>query len=54
MKKYFTGLVTLAWLVFAAPMTAQAGVNWVAYKPGIVKAAIVKGETALLFYKSNW
>ena len=53
MKKYLAGLA-LAWVVTWAPMTAQAGVNWVPYKTGIVKAAIAKGDTALLFYKSTW
>ena len=54
MKNYLIGFFALGWLIFAGPVTALAGVNWVAYKPGIVKAAIAKGETTFLFYKSTW
>ena len=35
-------------------MAAQAGADLVPYKPGIVKSAIAKGETALLFFKSTY
>jgi hypothetical protein len=54
MKKYLTGLVTFALLATAAPVAAKAGANWVEYQSGVVKGAIARGETALLFYKSSW
>jgi len=54
MKKFVSGLVALVLFVVAVPMTAQAGADFVPYKPGIVKAAIAKGETALLFFKSTY
>ena len=49
-----SGLLALAWLVFAGPMLAQAGEGFETYKPGMVQAAAAKGETALVFYKSTW
>ena len=54
MRKFMSGLVTLALFVVAVPTSAQAGADFVPYKPGIVKSAIVKGETALLFFKSTY
>ena len=54
MKKLISGLLALAWFAFAAPTLAQAGEGSVIYKPGVVKAAIAKGQTALIFYKSTW
>ena len=54
MKKFMSGLVALAVFVIAVPMGAQAGADLVPYKPGIIKSAISKGETALLFFKSSW
>ena len=47
-----SGLLALAWLVVVVPMAVQAG--QVTYKPGALKAAIAKGETVLLHYKSTW
>ena len=54
MKKLLSGLLALALLGFAVPMAAQAGAGSVAYKPGMVKAVVAKGQMALLFYKSTW
>ena len=54
MKKFMSELVALALFVVAVPMAAQAGADFVPYKPGIVKSAISKGETALLFFKSTY
>ena len=54
MKKFMPGLVGLALLFVAVPMAVQAGADFVPYKPGIVKSAIAKGETALLFFKSTY
>jgi len=53
-KSYFIGFFALAWLMLAGPVIAQAGADWVAYKPGVVKATIGKGETIFLFYRSTW
>jgi len=49
-----SGLLALAWLVVMIPLSAQAGEGMVAFKPGKLKAAIAKGETVLLHYKSTW
>ena len=54
MKKFMSGLLAMALLVVAVPMAAQASADFVPYKPGIVKSAIAKGETTLLFFKSSW
>jgi len=54
MKSYLIGFLALAWLIFSGPVTALAGTDWVAYKPGIVNTAIANGESTLLFYKSTW
>ena len=54
MKRYLIGFIALAWLFVAGPLTAQAGIDWVAYKPGIVKASIAQGGSTFLFYKSTW
>lgn len=54
MKKILSGLLALAWLAMAGSMAAQAGADTVVYKPGVVKAAIAKGEPVLVFYKSTW
>ena len=54
MKTFMSGFVVLALFVIGVPMAAQAGADFVPYKPGIVKSAIAKGETALLFFKSSW
>ena len=54
MKTPILKIATLSLLLIAVPMAAQAGTDFVPYKPGIVKSAIAKGETALLFFKSTW
>ena len=54
MKKFMSGLVALAFFVVAVPLAAQASADFGPYKPGIVKAAIAKGETTLLFFKSTY
>ena len=54
MKSYLIGFFSLAWLMLPGPVMAQVGVDWVAYKPGIVKALLAKGETTLLHYRSTW
>ncbi|PPR64936.1 MAG: hypothetical protein CFH08_01055 [Alphaproteobacteria bacterium MarineAlpha3_Bin7] len=54
MKNFVPRLVALALLVFTLPMLAHAGADFVPYKTGIVKSAIAKGETALLFFKSTY
>ncbi len=54
MKNFAPRLIALALLVFTLPMLAHAGTDFVPYKTGIVKSAIAKGETALLFFKSTY
>ncbi len=54
MKKCLLGLIAAAVVVISVPLSSQAGQEWIAYKPGIVKTATDKGQTALLFYKSTW
>ena len=49
-----SGLMALALLVMLVPVGSSAGTGTVAYKPGALKAAIAKGETVLLHYKSTW
>ena len=53
-RNTISGLLALAWLLLAAPVSAQAGQETVLYKPGLLKAAIEKGETVFLHYKSTW
>ena len=53
MKSIVTGLLALAWLL-AIPLAALAGPGTVAFKPGKLKAAVARGETVLLHYKSTW
>ena len=47
-------IATLSLLFVAVPMVAQAETGWTMYKPGLVKSAIIKGETLLLSYLSSW
>ncbi|PPR11354.1 MAG: hypothetical protein CFH41_00935 [Alphaproteobacteria bacterium MarineAlpha11_Bin1] len=54
MKNYFTGLITVLFFCTAAPIAANANVSWVEYKAGVIKEALSKGGSALLFYKSSW
>jgi len=37
-----------------AALPSQANEGFVAYEPGAVKAAVERGETVLLHYKSTW
>lgn len=54
-KKVLSGLLALAWIASMSPAAAQiADDGMVAFKPGVLKAAIAKGKPALLFYKSTW
>lgn len=41
-------------LVVATAVPARAGEGTVQYKAGPVEAAIAKGDTVLLHYKSTW
>jgi hypothetical protein len=54
LRKLFAGLIAMAFAFGAVPIAAQAGSGTVTYKPGVVKAAIAKGKTVLLHYKSTW
>lgn len=53
LKSLLSGLLALAWLV-TIPLAASAGQGTVSFKPGKLKAAVAKGETVLLHYKSTW
>ena len=52
LRNILSGLLALVWLVI--PLSAQAGQGTVTYKPGALKAAVARGETVLLIYKSTW
>ncbi len=54
MRNFVAGLVALMLLVATAHAPAMAGSDTVTYQPGAVKAAIAKGETVLIHYKSTW
>ena len=54
MTSYLIGFFSLAWLMLPGPVTAQVGVDWVTYKPGIVKTLVANGETTFLHYRSTW
>ena len=54
MKKWLFGVIVATLAIAGGPPEAQAGQGWVAYQPGVVKAALANGGTALLFYKSTW
>ena len=54
MKKLIFKIGTFWLLLVANPMAAQAEAGWTIYKPGLVKAAIARGETVLLGYLSPW
>ncbi|MEM6495294.1 MAG: hypothetical protein AAF709_01065 [Pseudomonadota bacterium] len=54
MKKLLSGLIALALFAITLPFAAHAGNGTVAFKPGVLKAAIGRGETVLLHYKSTW
>ena len=47
-------IVTLSLLLVITPMSGHAGTGWTTYKPGLVKAAITRGETLLLGYLSSY
>jgi len=53
LRSILSGLVALAMLALAA-LPSQANEGFVAYEPGAVKAAVERGETVLLHYKSTW
>lgn len=54
MRNILSGLLALAWLAVVVPVAAQAGTGTTPYKPGVIKAAVAKGEVVLLHYKSTW
>ena len=54
MRNFVPGLIALVLFVFGLPLLAHAGADFVPYKNGIVKSAISKGETTLLFFKSTY
>ena len=54
MRKLIAGVLALAWVALAMPLSAHAEGGEVVYKPGALKAAIEQGKTVLLHYKSTW
>ncbi len=54
MKKFVSGALVFILFLSAVPIVAKAGAGFVTYKPGTVKAAIAKGKTTLLFFKSTY
>lgn len=54
MKSILTGLFAFACVLATGVFQAQAGSGTIAYKPGAVKAAVAKGQTVLIHYKSTW
>ena len=54
LRSIMSGLLALAWLAVLVPMSAHAGSGTSVYKPGAIKAAVAKGQTVLLHYKSTW
>ncbi len=54
MRNLLSGLFALMLMLVTAHAPATAGSDTVAYQPGAVQAAVAKGETVLLHYKSTW
>lgn len=54
MRNLLSGLFALILMLATAHAPATAGSDTVTYQPGAVQAAIAKGETVLIHYKSNW
>ena len=54
MIKKFLNTSIFCIFLLAGPSVVQAESDWVLYKPGVVKAAVAKGDTILLGYLSTW
>jgi hypothetical protein len=54
LKRFATGLLALTGMAMAASAPAAAGEGTQQYSAGPVEAAIAKGDTVLLHYKSTW
>ncbi len=54
LKSILSALLALTWLVMLAPMSAQAEIKSIEYKPGVLESAIKRGETVLVHYKTTW
>ena len=54
MSKNFLKMVTLFISLIGGSAVVHAKTDWIAYKPGIVKAAVAQGDTVLLGYLSTW
>ncbi len=52
MKNILSGLLALAMLVALIPASVEARTT--TFTPDAFKAAVQKGETVLLHYKSTW
>ncbi|MFM9942547.1 MAG: hypothetical protein ACKVP7_23965 [Hyphomicrobiaceae bacterium] len=54
MRKTVSGMMALLLTIFVVHAPANAGSDTVAYKAGVIEAAVTKGESVLLHYKSTW
>ena len=54
MIKRFLKTTIFCVFLLGGPAVVQAEPDWVVYKPGVVKAAVAKGDTILLGYLSTW
>ena len=54
MRNFLSGLFALMLMLVMGHTPATAGSDTVTYQPGAVQAAIAKGETVLMHYKSTW
>ncbi|MFV0295154.1 MAG: hypothetical protein ACK5JT_03435 [Hyphomicrobiaceae bacterium] len=54
MRKLILGTMAVLFAFAVARTAAYAGTDTIAYQPGVIKAALAKGETVLIHYKSTW
>lgn len=54
LKTFMTGLLALVGMVMVGLAPAKANDGIMQYQAGSVEAAIAKGDTVLLHYKSTW
>ncbi len=54
MRKFVAGLLALVLTLAGTHMRAFAGKDTIDYEPGVLEAAIAKGQTVLIHYKTTW
>ena len=54
MIKHYFKIAALFLLLLGGPSVVQAETEWIVYKPGVVEAAVAKGDRVLLGYLSTW